>query len=149
MGSFMAKNLLKAGHPLAVCDVNASAIQLLKKEASDQGAILVCSTPEEVAAKALTVMTMLPENEHVEKVYLDPKSGLFKGATKGSFFIDSSTISPALSQRLSREALSKSVEFIDAPVSGGETACMSCFLVPVLISMHVYCMHVHVHVHAL
>lgn len=133
MGSFMAKNILKAGHPLAVYDVSPSAIQMLEKAMGGQGAITVCAAPEEVARKASIVVTMLPENEHVESVYLDPKHGLFKGASKRSFFIDSSTVSPALSQRLSQEASSKSVEFIDAPVSGGEVHVSTGSYLPMMV----------------
>lgn len=41
------------------------------------------------------------------------------GAQKNAIFIDSSTIDPLMSQKISIETLKKGAKFLDGPVSGG------------------------------
>src|SRR5699024_125338 len=60
---------------------------------------------------------------HVLEVYLG-KDGVISGgqAKKGTILIDSSTIDPATSIKVSEEALKAGLEFVDAPVSGAVPA---------------------------
>jgi 2-hydroxy-3-oxopropionate reductase len=113
MGKPMAKNLLKAGHDLIVLNKNKNAGEL--KELGAESA----ETPAEIASKAKTIITMLPNSPEVKEVALG-KNGLIEGVTEGSVLIDMSSIAPLASREIA-EALSKNgAEMLDAPVSGGE-----------------------------
>jgi 2-hydroxy-3-oxopropionate reductase len=46
--------------------------------------------------------------------------GILSGAKSGSLIIDMSSISPLVSQKIAAACAEKGVDFIDAPVSGGE-----------------------------
>jgi 2-hydroxy-3-oxopropionate reductase len=62
---------------------------------------------------------MLPDGPEVEQAILGP-SGVLEGAKPGTVVIDMSSISPLVAQRVGAACAAKGVEFLDAPVSGGE-----------------------------
>jgi 2-hydroxy-3-oxopropionate reductase len=62
---------------------------------------------------------MLPNSPDVERVALGP-DGIVEGARSGLIFIDMSTISPVVSQKIARALEPRGVRMLDAPVSGGE-----------------------------
>ena len=63
-------------------------------------------------------MTMLPTHDHVRDVYLG-KDGILTGIPAGTLFVDSSTISIAVTRELAAEVKRRNCKMIDAPVSGG------------------------------
>lgn len=111
MGKPMALNLLKAGHTLTVFDLNEEAIRSLQK-AGAKGAV----SAAEAVSESDIIITMLPKGEHVEAVV----SGILTTAAPGTVIVDMSSISPVTSRALAALAKQHQVEFIDAPVSGGE-----------------------------
>lgn len=114
MGSPMAANLLKAHYYLTVYDVFPEKMaELVNKGAT------AASSPKEVAAQSDVVLTMLPSNEVVKRVYVGEK-GIFEGAKKGTVVIDMSSTSPVLIKELHEEAVKKGLKMLDSPVSGGE-----------------------------
>jgi 2-hydroxy-3-oxopropionate reductase len=62
---------------------------------------------------------MLPDGPDVEIAILGP-DGVLAGARKGSLIVDMSSISPNVSQKISAACAEQGVDFLDAPVSGGE-----------------------------
>ncbi len=62
---------------------------------------------------------MLPDSPDSEAVILGP-GGVLEGAARGAVVIDMSSIAPAVSQKIAAGCEAKGVEFLDAPVSGGE-----------------------------
>jgi 2-hydroxy-3-oxopropionate reductase len=110
----MAKNLLKAGHPLVVHNRSRAAVDELGRDGAK-----VATSPREVAAQSDVLITMLPNSPDVEQVALG-KDGIIEGARSGLLYADMSTISPIVSQRVGAALSSKGVKMIDAPVSGGE-----------------------------
>jgi len=62
---------------------------------------------------------MLPDGPEVEAAVLGP-GGILEGAAKGSTVVDMSSISPVVAQKVGAACAAKGVEFLDAPVSGGE-----------------------------
>eukprot|EP01051_Picozoa_sp_SAG22_P020984 SAG22_NODE_4447_length_1267_cov_1.559075_1_plen_216_part_10 len=83
-----------------------------------------CGSLQEVASAADVVITMLPASAHVQSVYLDAEAGLLAHVSPGTLLIDSSTISPQVSQDVSAAAAaaaggSQGCLMLDAPVSGG------------------------------
>ena len=77
------------------------------------------STSKEVAANTDKIITMLPDSADSERAILGP-DGVLEGARPGSIVIDMSSIAPLVSQKIGEECAAKGVEFLDAPVSGGE-----------------------------
>jgi len=114
MGKPMAKNLLKAGFELIVLDFNKLAVEELVALGAESA-----DTPSELAGKAKTIITMLPNSPHVKAVALGEK-GLIEGATAGSVLIDMSSIAPLASKEIAESLAVKGIEMLDAPVSGGE-----------------------------
>ncbi|BBP93267.1 2-hydroxy-3-oxopropionate reductase [Bacillus safensis] len=114
MGKPMALNLLKAGHTLTVFDLNEEAIRSLQ-EAGAKGAV----SAAEAASESDIIITMLPKGEHVEAV-VSGDQGILTTAAPGTVIVDMSSISPVTSRALAAFAKQHQVEFIDAPVSGGE-----------------------------
>ncbi|HAA04669.1 MAG TPA: 2-hydroxy-3-oxopropionate reductase [Syntrophobacteraceae bacterium] len=114
MGKPMAKNLMKAGYQLVVCDTNPRPV----KELVDLGAETAPS-PKEVAAKCAVVLTMLPNSPHVRQVVLG-ENGVLESAKPGTIIVDMSSIAPLAAKEIAVAAAEKGVQMIDAPVSGGE-----------------------------
>lgn len=114
MGRPMAKNLLKAGHPLVVYNRSRPPMEeLIGLGASG------ASSPKDVAARTDVVITMVPDSPDVEAVVLGP-NGVLEGVREGMIVIDMSTISPQVSRRIAKAAAEKGVKALDAPVSGGD-----------------------------
>jgi 2-hydroxy-3-oxopropionate reductase len=110
----MAKNLLKAGHKLVVYDIVPAAVE----DVAAAGAARAASA-KEAAANAELVITMLPDGPEVEQAVLGA-GGVLEGARAGAIVIDMSSISPLVSQKVGAACAARGVEFLDAPVSGGE-----------------------------
>ena len=110
MGSPMAQNILKGGHPLTVYDLSPDAVKRL----TDLGAKSAAS-PREVGAASDVVVTMLPEPQHVEQVILGP-DGVAEGLRAGGVVIDMSTIDPYTSQRVGAELKKRGIDMVDSPV---------------------------------
>jgi 2-hydroxy-3-oxopropionate reductase len=72
-----------------------------------------------VAARSEVVITMLPDGPEVEQAVLGA-NGVLEGAAPGTILVDMSSISPMVSQKVAAACAQKGVEFLDAPVSGGE-----------------------------
>ena len=114
MGLPMAGHLLKAGFPLTVYNRTAERAKDLVQAGARQAA-----TPAKAASGADIVISMVTDGPDVEQVLMGTE-GAVHGARPGAVFIDMSTISPETAQKLA-DALSRyQIEFLDAPVSGGD-----------------------------
>src|SRR5206468_7068492 len=114
MGRPMARNLLKVGHALVVHSRSRGPVDEIVKSGAK-----AASSPKDVAAQCDVLITMLPNSPEVEQVALG-KDGIIEGARPGLIFIDMSTISPIVSQKVGKALAAKGVKMLDAPVSGGE-----------------------------
>ncbi|HEY1806628.1 MAG TPA: 2-hydroxy-3-oxopropionate reductase [Terracidiphilus sp.] len=114
MGRPMLRNLLKAGHTVVAYGRNSSKLDSAVADGAQRG-----SSNGDVGARASIVITMLPDGPEVEEVILGP-GGILSGAKPGTLIIDMSSISPLVSQKIAAACAGKGVDFIDAPVSGGE-----------------------------
>ena len=113
MGKSMSRNLIKAGWPLIVYDINPKPLEELKEMGAAVG-----RSSKDVAAQSDVIITMVPNSEDVEKVILG-QNGVMEGVKGDSIVIDMSTIDPSVSRRISETLLTKSIKMLDAPVSGG------------------------------
>jgi 3-hydroxyisobutyrate dehydrogenase-like beta-hydroxyacid dehydrogenase len=114
MGRPMGMNLLKAGHVLTVWNRTPSKAQ----ELVSSGAVLA-KTPKEVAAVSDVLLTIVSDPPALESV-LWGQDGALGGLKKGSVYVDSSTISPALVKKISADCQKQGIGFLDAPVTGGD-----------------------------
>ena len=105
MGAPMAKNLAKAGHDV----VGFDNIATIPKE------ITPGASSKSVANNADVVIFMLPNGEISRLVAIDIMSIM----KKGSVLIDCSTIDVASAKKINELANESSINFLDAPVSGG------------------------------
>ena len=115
MGRPMAKNLLKAGYPLVVHSRSQGPVAGAGRGRGQGGRLVRRTSP----AQSDVLITMLPNSPDVELVALG-KDGLIEGAKRGLLFVDMSTISPLVSQKVGKALGAKGVRMLDAPVSGGE-----------------------------
>jgi len=122
MGRPMSKNLLKAGHQLVVYDIAPEPVEDLVAAGAARGA-----SSADVAARTEIIITMLPDGPDVEAAVLGPE-GVLEGAKPGSILVDMSSVSPLVSQKIGAACAEKSVEFLDAPVSGGEPGAINATL---------------------
>jgi len=114
MGRPMAKNLLKAGYPLVVHNRSRAPVDEFVRAGARAS-----TSPREVAAQCEVLVTMLPNSPDVEQVALG-KDGIIEGARRGLIYVDMSTISPIVSQKVGKALAASGVTMLDAPVSGGE-----------------------------
>lgn len=112
MGVPMARNLLKAGHPVNVYNRTREKALPLQEE----GATIV-SSPREALRGAETIFVMLTQGSAVEAV-LESEEGLLAGLEPGTTVINMSTISPEEAREFARRIESAGGVYVDAPVSG-------------------------------
>lgn len=114
MGKPMAKNLAKAGYDLTVYDFHQESID----EIVELGA-KAAKSGKEIGEKTDVIFTMVPNSPNVEAA-LFGENGVAEGLTSGKTVIDMSSINPLASQDFAKRLAKVDVNFIDAPVSGGE-----------------------------
>jgi 3-hydroxyisobutyrate dehydrogenase-like beta-hydroxyacid dehydrogenase len=113
MGAPMASCLLDAGHELTVYDVRPAATAALVARGAQ-----ATGSPAEVARSSEVVLTSLPGPREVERVALDPSSGILAGLAAGGAYIDMTTNAPAVARRIAEACRTRGIEMLDAPVSG-------------------------------
>jgi 2-hydroxy-3-oxopropionate reductase len=114
MGRPMARNLLKAGYPLVVHSRSRGPVDELVAAGAQAG-----TSARDVAGRCEVLITMLPNSPDVELVALG-KDGIGEGARPGLVYVDMSTISPIVTQKVGQALEPRGVRMLDAPVSGGE-----------------------------
>jgi 2-hydroxy-3-oxopropionate reductase len=77
------------------------------------------ASASDVAARSEVTITMLPDGPEVDAAVLGP-AGALEGARAGAILVDMSSISPIVAQKVGKACADKGVDFLDAPVSGGE-----------------------------
>ncbi len=114
MGFSMCKHVLSKDHTGTVYNRTKSKAQPLL----DEGARWA-QTPRAVAEQSDVVFTMVGFPEDVREVYFG-ESGILAGGKPGTILVDMTTTSPSLAREIYQMAASKSLQAIDAPVSGGD-----------------------------
>ena len=113
MGYPMARNLLRAGHEVALWSHSGEKARKLAAEAGGRA----CDTPRQVAENADVIFLCVGTTEMSKNVILG-ESGLIHGAKAGSVVVDASTISPSVSREIGSALKAKGVDFLDAPCTG-------------------------------
>ena len=113
MGYPMARNLLRAGHDVALWSHTAAKANELA--AAEKGRF--ASTPKEVAQHAECLFICVGDTAMSEHLILGPE-GIVEGARPGLIVADASTISPSGSRKIGAELAKKSIHYIDVPCTG-------------------------------
>lgn len=116
MGRPMALNLLKGGHQVSVWARRAESMQPLLA-AGAVGA----ESPAAVARGQELVISMVADAPDVAEVM----RGVAGAGTPGLVAVDMSTIAPAAAKAIHAELAAAGVDFMDAPVSGGEVGAIA------------------------
>ncbi|WP_234087712.1 NAD(P)-dependent oxidoreductase [Azonexus sp. R2A61] len=116
MGRPMALNLIKGGHQVSVWARRAESMQPLL----DAGAVGAAS-PAQVAKGQDLVISMVADAPDVA----DVMRGVASAGNRGLVAVDMSTIAPAAARAIHAELAAAGVDFIDAPVSGGEVGAIA------------------------
>lgn len=119
MGNPMVKHLVKAGFKVQVHNRT-------KEKASDliEMGCTWFDSPGELAAASDVIVTIIGFPKDVEECYFG-EAGIMKNVKRGSLLIDMTTTKPSLAKRIAEEAQKLEVEFIDAPVSGGQVGAIN------------------------
>jgi 2-hydroxy-3-oxopropionate reductase len=119
MGRPMALNLLKGGHQVGVWARRAESLPPL----IDAGATPAAS-PAALAGAVDLLVTMVADAPDVRAVMLG-ESGVSQGARPGLVAVDMSTILPAAAREIGADLQALGIDFLDAPVSGGESGAIA------------------------
>jgi len=115
MGYPMARNLLRAGHEVALWSHTASKAKELA--AAEKGTF--CETPRQVGERADCIFLIVGDTRMSETAILG-ENGIAAGAKAGTVIVDASTISPDESRRIGQELAKKGMQFLDAPCTGSK-----------------------------
>lgn len=113
MGYPMARNLLRAGHEVALWSHTTAKAKELA--AAEKGKF--CDTPKQAAQDAECVFLCVGDTAMSERVIVGPE-GVIEGAKPGSVVADASTIAPSVSRRIGEQLKKKGIHFLDAPCTG-------------------------------
>jgi len=120
MGFPMAGHLARAGHTVTVYNRSAAKADAWVKEFGGNSA----PTPREAAADAEIVFACVGNDDDLKSVVLG-ENGAFAGMTRGAVFVDHTTASADVARALHAEAEKLGLEFMDAPVSGGQAGAVN------------------------
>ena len=115
MGYPMAGHLAKAGHKVTV--YNRSSDRAKKWCSEYDGRIAL--TPADAAEGADFVMCCVGNDDDLREVTIG-KNGAFSKISKGSIFVDHTTVSEQITKELFDIGNEMEFDFIDAPISGGQ-----------------------------
>ena len=115
MGFFMAGHLARAGHQVTVYNRTAAKAAAWCDEFGGRSA----ATPREAAAAADIVFCCVGNDADLRAVTLG-ENGAFAGMKNGALLVDHTTASATVARELYTAARQLGLQFIDAPVSGGE-----------------------------
>jgi 3-hydroxyisobutyrate dehydrogenase-like beta-hydroxyacid dehydrogenase len=112
MGGGMARNLIKHGHKVIAWNRSLGPAAALHAQGAE-----IAATPVEAARRAEIAITMLADDAAVEAVTLGT-NGLADGLAKDAAHVSMSTISVALSERLTAAHAGRGQQFVSATVFG-------------------------------
>jgi 3-hydroxyisobutyrate dehydrogenase len=120
MGDPMAGHLARAGHQVTVYNRTAAKAEAWVKTYGGACA----DTPAKASAGADFVFACVGNDDDLRAVVLG-EQGAFAGMARGSTFVDHTTASAAVARELHALAGSRGLNFIDAPVSGGQAGAVN------------------------
>ncbi|MEM9030994.1 MAG: NAD(P)-dependent oxidoreductase [Pseudomonadota bacterium] len=120
MGYPMAGHLQKAGHAVTVYNRTPSKAEAWVAEFGGK----LAATPAAAAAKADVAFCCVGDDNDVRAVTIEP-GGILEGLQTGGLLVDHTTASATVAREVAEVASAKGVDFIDAPLSGGQAGAES------------------------
>ncbi len=117
MGEPMARNVVAAGFPTMVFDLDRGALARL--EAAGAG---IAASPREIAARCDVILINVVNDAQVEQVVAAPDTGLIADLRADTVVVVHSTVHPDTCRRLAERVAAKGAGLIDAPFTGGAAA---------------------------
>lgn len=119
MGYPMAGHLALAGHEVTVYNRTAAKAVAWCEEFAATPAPRSAATPREAATGADIVFCCVGNDDDLRSVTLG-SDGAFAGMKPGAIFVDHTTASAEVARELYAAAKAQGLQFVDAPVSGGQ-----------------------------
>lgn len=116
MGAPMASHLVQGGHQVCVFNRTVTKSQAWLEENPGQSFAV---SPAKAAAEADIVFLCVGNDDDVREV-ITGKEGILKTLKPGGLVIDHTTASPKLAEAMAEACNELQVDFLDAPVSGGQ-----------------------------
>jgi len=110
MGAPMAKNIIREGFDVAVCDIQQNVVDGFKGVASAGS-----TNPCEAADQRNVIMMILPNSDVVDAVLFD-KGGVLETCAPNSLIVDMSTGSYPQLMETAKRVANRGHRFVDAPV---------------------------------
>ena len=120
MGYPMAGHLARAGHHVTVYNRSGAKAAAWVAEYGGRSA----PTPREAADGAQLVFACVGNDDDLRSVVLGP-DGAFAGMAPGATFVDHTTASAEVARELFATAKARGLDFVDAPVSGGQAGAVN------------------------
>jgi len=120
MGYPMAGHLARAGHKVTVYNRSPAKREQWVKEYGGKAA----ATPREAANGAQFVFSCVGNDDDLRSIVLGD-DGAFAGMAKGAIYVDNTTASAEIARELFAAGSAKGLQFIDAPVSGGQAGAVN------------------------
>lgn len=124
MGKPMCLNLQNAGAELIVHNRSQEVIKKLSQESN----ITAAKSAADVASQTQIIILMLSDTNALETVIFG-ENGLFDSLKEGSLIIDMGTSAVTKTRTFAAKLKTIGVDYIDAPVSGGELGAINASLV--------------------
>ena len=115
MGRGMARNLIQKGFAISVWNCSP------ERATEFSGRATVAESPRELAATCAVVIGCVSDPPAVERVVF-AEDGVLAGAQPGFRYVESSTVSPALTRRIAEALRTRGADALDAPVTGSKQA---------------------------
>ena len=119
MGRPMATNLVKAGYATTVFDINPVAVNALKDAGAQVG-----TSAADVAAHSDVLISMVVNDTQFKAILFEPGNAAAALPT-GATVIGMSTMSRATVIDVAQQLAAQGVDYVDAPVSGGEVGALN------------------------
>jgi len=120
MGAPMAGHLARAGHQVTVYNRTAAKAQAWAQAHGGRAA----ATPREAAQGAQLVFCCVGNDDDLRSVVLGA-DGALAGMAPGAVFVDHTTASAEVARELYGAARTLGLQFVDAPVSGGQAGAVN------------------------
>ncbi|MVW79143.1 NAD(P)-dependent oxidoreductase [Bordetella sp. 02P26C-1] len=120
MGYPMAGHLAKAGHEVTVYNRTEAKAKAWAAEFGGSSA----ATPREAAVGAEIVFACVGNDDDLRSVVLG-EDGAFAGMSAGAVFVDHTTASADVARELYANGKERGLQFVDAPVSGGQAGAVN------------------------
>jgi 3-hydroxyisobutyrate dehydrogenase len=119
MGYCMAGHLAQAGHQVTVYNRTTTKSIAWCAEFTGANGLNHAQTPRLAAHGADIVFCCVGNDDDLRSVVLGP-DGAFAGMQAGAIFVDHTTASASVARELAAIARQQGLQFVDAPVSGGQ-----------------------------